>query len=474
MEGGILAGDMLEERVKAFIVENQMIQAGDGIVLGLSGGADSVCLFFVLLALREELAFRFVCAHVHHGLRGKDADADEVFARELCGRYGVEYYSFFYQVKEEAGKYGCSEEEMGRILRYKSFGQVLNNLGFNKIAVAHHMGDQAETVLYHLCRGSGLAGLAGIRPVSRNRIRPILCLKKEEIIKYLQGKKESWREDKTNQELLYVRNRIRNRVFSCLEELVNPASVEHIATCAGVVLEAERYIEKQAKVAWGACARCVEEGVYISLEYFAGLDVVIQKQMVFFAVDALGRGRKDIQAVHLDMVLGLIEAQSGKEVMLPGILVVRDYSEIFFGVDGKNRGRLEEIVIDGAGEYGLSDGQGILVVSGPMPVELAEKKEIVKNVENIYTKWFDYDKIKDTLQLRTRKEGDFLEFSKEGSKKKLKSYFIDSKVPRRFRDRVWLLAEGSHILWVVGYRISEKYKVTESTKWVVRVQMKWR
>ena len=233
MEGGILAGDMLEERVKAFIVENQMIQAGDGIVLGLSGGADSVCLFFVLLALREELAFRFVCAHVHHGLRGKDADADEVFARELCGRYGVEYYSFFYQVKEEAGKYGCSEEEMGRILRYKSFGQVLNNLGFNKIAVAHHMGDQAETVLYHLCRGSGLAGLAGIRPVSGNRIRPILCLKKEEIIKYLQGKKESWREDKTNQELLYVRNRIRNRVFSCLEELVNPASVEHIAACAG-------------------------------------------------------------------------------------------------------------------------------------------------------------------------------------------------------------------------------------------------
>ena len=117
MEGGILAGDMLEERVKAFIVENQMIQAGDGIVLGLSGGADSVCLFFVLLALREELAFRFVCAHVHHGLRGKDADADEVFVRELCGRYGVEYYSFFYQVKEEAGKYGCSEEEMGRILQ---------------------------------------------------------------------------------------------------------------------------------------------------------------------------------------------------------------------------------------------------------------------------------------------------------------------------------------------------------------------
>ena len=467
----------MEEKVRAFIKENQMIQPGDGIVLGLSGGADSVCLFFLLLGLRKEIDFKLACVHVHHGLRGAAADGDEAFSAGLCRRYDVPCKSFFFDVKREAQKRGVSEEEEGRYLRYQSFEEVLNGLGYNKIAVAHHMGDQAETVLYHLCRGSGLSGLSGMRPVSGNRIRPLLCVGREEITAYLTERRISWREDGTNETLMYTRNRIRNVVLPCLREHVNPSSSEHIAACASAALEAERYIEKQAKKAWEAGAREACGEVRFSLSEYEELDVVIRKQLIFMAADFLGCGRKDITAVHLSMVLGLLQAATGKEVRLPGRLCVRrEYGELVFSrceVLPGNRGALS-LGAEAAGEYELPDGSGSLLLSGPVPAEEIPLKEIAKNEENTYTKWFDYDKIKDTLQLRNRQEGDYIEISADGSRKKLKSYLIDKKIPRQLRDSIWLLADGSHILWIIGYRISEGCKIGPGTGRAVRAEIKWR
>lgn len=465
----------MRDKVRRFIIENQMIQPGDGVVLGLSGGADSVCLFFLLLSLREELDFRLACVHVHHGLRGEEADGDEAFARELCGKNGIYYRSFFYNVRQEAEEKGCSEEEMGRFLRYSSMEEVLNELKYNKIAVAHHAADQAETLLYHLCRGSGLAGLAGMRPVSGNRIRPLLCLQKREILKYLTDRQIAWREDHTNTELLYTRNRIRHEVIPCLIKNINPASEEHIAACAAALTEAERYIERQADAAWRSCAEETAEELRFRLEVYGELDVVIQKQLIFMAADYLGRGRKDIQAVHLSMVLGLLESQAGKEVRLPGrIRVIREYETVLFTCQEEGTADKDAVeIIPGRAEgYLLPDGSGRMMIYGPVSAEEVPEKEIAKNAENIYTKWFDYDKIKDTLQLRTRRKGDYIEM--EGFRKKLKSYLIDSKIPRQQRDRIWLLADGSRILWVIGYRISERYKIKEDTRRAIRVEIKRR
>ncbi|MBO5279356.1 MAG: tRNA lysidine(34) synthetase TilS [Lachnospiraceae bacterium] len=465
----------MEKKVREFIIENKLIEPGDRIVLGLSGGADSVCLFFLLLALREELGFTFFCVHVHHGLRGEEADGDEQYARQLCERYNISYSSFFYKVEEEAGKQGCSTEEMGRLLRYQCFEKVLNEKNCNKIAVAHHMADQAETVLYHLCRGSGLAGLAGMRPLSGNRIRPLLCVRKEEILQYLIGRGIGWREDYTNEELMYTRNRIRGRVIPCLEEMINPASVEHIASCAAILAETERYIEKQAEAAWEVCTETDDRGVMLRLAELKQQDIVIQKQLIFMAADTLGKGRKDLQAVHLDMVLQLGEGRSGREVWLPGgIRAVREYERIM--LTGCTANPVESGAVDvyEKGEFELPDGSGTLILSAPFPVEQIPRKEIDKNEENIYTKWFDYDKIKDTLQLRTRREGDYLEFSDKNLRKKLKSYMIDSKIPREQREQIWLLADGSHILWVIGYRISEGYKIKKDTRRAIRAEIKWR
>lgn len=469
----------MEEKVIAFIKENQMIQPGDRIILGLSGGADSVCLFFLLAELRQSLDFTLACVHVHHGLRGEEADGDEAFAARLCKERRIPYRCYYYNVKKEAEDRKLSTEEAGRLLRYRSFERALNELGYNKIAVAHHMMDQAETVLYHLCRGSGLAGLAGMRPVSGNRIRPLLCLKKEEITEYLLKRGISWREDHTNLEQIYTRNKIRHSVLPCLSENINPVAAEHIAACSFAVAEAAQYIEKQAAKAWESCAIDKKEEIAFDLERYQELDTVIKKQLIFMAADYLGLGRKDLQAVHLSMATGLIGAQAGREVCLPGGLrICREYGALVFTRKERQRAKLNgtalELAFGKAGEYALPDGSGSLSASAPVPVEQIPLKEIVKNEENTYTKWFDYDRIKGTLQLRNRREGDFLEISKERFRKKLKEYLIDSKVPRQQRDNIWLLADGSHILWVVGYRISEGYKIRRDTRRAVRIQMKWR
>lgn len=466
----------MEDKVRAYITENQMIQPGDRILLGLSGGADSVCLFFLLLAFREQLGFELACVHVHHGLRGAGADEDEAFVQRLCAEHGVACRSFFYDVKREAERQGCSEEEMGRRLRYRSFERVLQEWDYNKIAVAHHMADQAETVLYHLCRGSGLTGLTGMHPVSGKRIRPLLCLQKEEILAYLTERHISWREDETNTELLYTRNRIRRLVLPCLEEHVNAASVAHIAACARALGETERYIKKQAQAAWELCAEIRKEEVCLRLERYSGLDIVIQKQLLFRALETLGGSRRDIQSVHLDMALALLSAQSGREVSLPGgVRVVREYETLCLRTGSSRTEEKGELVIrtDIAGEYELPGGSGLLRISGPVPAEEIPPKEIMKNEENVYTKWFDYDRIKDNLLLRTRREGDYLQLSGQMTKK-LKAYLIDSKVPRQKRDAIWLLADGSHILWAVGYRISDGCKIRQDTGRAVRVEIKWR
>ena len=464
----------MEKKVRTYVIENHLILPGDRLVLGLSGGADSVCLFFLLLAMREELSFTFACVHVHHGLRGVQADEDERYARELCEQHGISFQSFHYRVAELAQKNGCSTEEMGRTVRYQAFEQVLRERGFNKIAVAHHMTDQAETVLYHLCRGSGLTGLSGMKPVSGNRIRPLLCVRKEEITAYLTARRIPWREDATNGEAAYTRNRIRSSVLPCLKELVNPASVEHIASTAEILSEAENYIRKQAQEQWEHCGRMQEGRVSLAAEYLNGLDIVIRKQILFLALDAIGMGRRNLQAVHIHMLLRLAEGQSGHEICLPGgVRVSRTQKELLFSEQTCVQEAWEALQVT-AGEYELPDGRGILSLSEPVRAEEIPQKEIAKNSQNGYTKWFDYDKIKDTLRLRTRAEGDYLEFSEAGLKKRLKSYMIDEKIPKQERNQVWLLADGSHILWVLGYRISEYYKIKPDTRWAVRAEIKWR
>ena len=206
----------------------EMTEPGDGLLAGVSGGADSVCLLFLLDELKEELGIRLAAFHLNHGLRGAEADRDEAYVKEICGRLGIPLAVAHENVAEYAAARGISGEEAGRILRYEHMKETAEQFSCQKTATAHHRDDSAETVLFNMFRGSGLKGLSGIRPVRGEVIRPLLCLSRAEIAGYLEERGIPWCEDSTNGENVYTRNRIRNQLLPWVKENINARAPEHI------------------------------------------------------------------------------------------------------------------------------------------------------------------------------------------------------------------------------------------------------
>ncbi|MBR5590466.1 MAG: tRNA lysidine(34) synthetase TilS, partial [Anaerotignum sp.] len=217
------------------------------IIVGLSGGADSVALLHVLCGLKEEFQWEITAVHIHHGLRGEEADGDASFAEAFCEKLGVSCIVRKYDVKAEAEKRKMGEEETGRLLRYEVFRALAGADG--RIAVAHHRKDQAETLLMRLCRGTGLTGLVGMAPVRENICRPLLFCSREEIEEYCKEHGLAWREDASNQEEKYTRNKLRLKVLPVLEE-VNPKAVEHISETAELLVLDEDFLEQQASACY--------------------------------------------------------------------------------------------------------------------------------------------------------------------------------------------------------------------------------
>ena len=215
---------ILEKQVKEYCDRHQMLERGDRVVLGVSGGADSVCLLFVLLALRRELDLQLHVVHVNHGIR-IEAGEDAAYVSALCEAHQVPFYLYEKDIPALAKEWSCSEEEAGRRVRYEAFEEVLRQQCCQKIAVAHNSNDRAETMLFHLFRGTGLTGLAGIRPVRGQIIRPLLCVDRAQIETYLTEKQISYRHDATNDCDDYTRNKIRHHILPYAEQEIVKGSV---------------------------------------------------------------------------------------------------------------------------------------------------------------------------------------------------------------------------------------------------------
>ena len=243
-------------KVKEYIKQHGMLNQNDRVILGLSGGADSVCLFLMLHAMAKENGWLLYPVHVNHGIRGEEALEDQKFCEKLCEIYGYSCRVISVDVPGLAKLHGISEEEAGRNVRYEAFenlaAQLEEQVGKDsvKIAVAHHKNDQAETVLHHLCRGTDVTGMAGIRSRRGNLIRPLLCLSREEIETYLRKECQPFQTDSTNQTDEYTRNRLRNCILPQLTEKINKKTVEHICELADTMAEVEDFLGVEGKKAW--------------------------------------------------------------------------------------------------------------------------------------------------------------------------------------------------------------------------------
>ena len=483
-------------------MNNHLLEAGDRVVAGVSGGADSVCLLFLLCAFRENVPFSLRVVHVHHGIR-EEADEDAAYVEELCKGLKVPFFQVKVDVPKLARLEGLTEEEAGRKARYEAFrdfamkyreeegGAPIGDRRQKpvKIALAHHMGDRAETLLFHLFRGSGLKGLGSIQPVRETKegdeiIRPLLCLTREEIEAYLAQKGVKYCQDRTNFEDEHARNRIRHHILPYAEEEICHGAVRHLNEAAQLLSETESYLQQQTEKAREECVKAFAEGAegyQISAEVFTAQPVLLQKRLVLELLNELSISHKDIGSVHVEAVLELFEGETGREKHLPfGIVARREYSRVILE---KRKPQNAERPDEKGGQVleipkeSVLEGEKLTLAWGKQVFEFqrfpCEKVERIP--ENTYTKWFDYDKIKNTLSVRTRKSGDVILLrGGEGCmiRKTVKDYFVTEKIPRTAREELPLLTEGGQVLWIVGHRISEYYKVDAGTKTILQVEIK--
>ncbi len=434
-----------------FIKQNELFIQHDNLVVGVSGGADSVCLLHLLCKLRKEMPLNLCVVHINHLIR-KEAGEDALFVEKLCREYDIPFYLKEADVITLSKEWNMSTEEAGRKVRYDAFRQALNGRE-GKIVVAHNQNDVAETVLFHLFRGSSGVGLTGIRPKNGDIVRPILCFGREEIEKYLEENNLSYCIDKTNLTDDYTRNKIRNHILPYVDKEIVTGSVSHIYKTAALLAEQEEYICMQVtkELSNEACFEKKDNVYVVDRAYLEGLPVFMQKRLIYELIQGLSGSKKDITAKHIESVLSLLQKQGMKFVSLPYNLQAKTQNDkLIIESKLKTPQKAENSV-------SLDNAKGFTfqVISGKMPDTIPEKT---------YTKWFDYDKIDGVLAVRTRREGDFFYTHGGAHKKSLSRYFIDEKVPMDKRDEILLVADGSHILWIVGMRISDYYKITDKTK----------
>ncbi|MBQ6967087.1 MAG: tRNA lysidine(34) synthetase TilS [Lachnospiraceae bacterium] len=452
------------EKVMKVMTDHRMADRGDRIIIGVSGGADSMCLLFLMSEISESMGFRPEVIHVHHGIRGKSADEDERYVKEICERLKISVKSVHVDVPSFAEKEGLSEEEAGRILRYRIFEEEKPD----KIAIAHHSEDSAETLLFNLFRGTGLKGLAGIQPVSGKIIRPLIFFSREEIEEYCREKGIRYRTDETNEDLSYARNRIRRSIIPEAEK-INSSALKHILEASERIGEAREFVENAAEELFLRAADLSEmpKRLVLKGEQLKGSPGILKDSVVKKCIVRSAGREKDITSLHVKETEMLLDSSSGKKISLPyGITVRNNFGDLVFSREDKEGGEAypEVPLLIGDEEEEIS---GILPDGQIFKVRLLEKTDNIPNLA--YTKWLDYDKIKDGALWRTRRSGDRI--SIQGGSKKVKELFIEEKIPREERDSIYFLADGSEAVWIPGMRIGHKYKVTEETKRVLRVSL---
>lgn len=458
-----------------------MLTCGDKVIAGVSGGADSVCLFLMLLELREKIGFDLIAVHVHHGLRGEAADQDQRFVEALCEQHRIPLEIFRVNLESIAKKRKQSLEEAGRMVRREAFDSVCQKYGGNKIALAHHQNDNAETLLWNLSRGTGLDGLGGIRPVNGKFIRPLLCMNRKEIEEYLSKRKQSYCIDETNAGTDYTRNKLRHLVLPILEEQVNSAAVRHMNETMEQIWELQEYMQEQVEAAYQECVQeHFEKACWIQIQQksFETFPELIKKMVIRKGMEQVGGKKRDLSHKHVDVMMELMNKQVGRTLDLPYEMhAKRNYEGIrlekqrtySFGEEKK-----AEIMQECMSELNIP-GETILADRNlKLRCKILEKPKnlSIKDIpQKIYTKWFDYGIIKSSLYIRTRQAGDTIVIDEKGHQKKLKNWFVDEKIPKEVRDSQLLLAENNEILWVLGHRMSQAYQVKQSTKWILQIEV---
>lgn len=442
------------------IKKYNMLSFGDKIVVGLSGGADSCALVHLLSSLRKEFGITVLAIHVNHGIRGAEAQRDEEFAKDFCRRLDIGFKAFYCDIPAEAVKRGLGEEETGRLVRYEKFREAVMQTGADKIAVAHNLNDCTETFLMNLCRGAGLKGLSGIKPVSGNIIRPLINCSRAEIERYCADNRIGFCTDSTNLQNEYTRNKIRNILIPWLKNNINSSADLNIAKTSELLKEEEDYLEGIAYDKYKASVVKSETGLTIlNTDCIVNEPAVIRNRVMRIALRELRPDLRDFSRVHIESADSILMGGIGRKINLPGnITVLKSYEglELY-------RGKRDYLGFC----YDIRIGEKYFIKELDKFVLLSLNQEKnIGNCVNMCTKRIDYDKIKGKIQLRTRQAGDTIGI--KNGRKKIKDLFIDEKISADERVKIPLLACGNSVI-LAGDRLGMDYYIQDSTKNVLYI-----
>lgn len=462
------------EKVLQTIDCHNLIEKGDSVVAAVSGGPDSVCLLHVLYSLSERLNIKIYAVHINHMLRGSESDADEAYVLDLCSRLKVPLHSRSYDIRRISGETGMSLEEAGREVRYKEFNDFADETGSMKIAVAHNRNDQAETVLMHILRGSGLTGLAGMDYKRDRIIRPLLDIDRSEIEEYCRKNNLKPRIDSSNLKSDFTRNRIRLELFPFINKKFGIDLTENLFRLSSLAGSDNSYIEKCAAEAIEDCIEERKAGyIGLNLAGLRSLHPALLGRVIRNAVCQVKGNLKGINSIHIADAAGLAaKGRTGKAVQLPGGVragITYDLFRIYMETEGIERLLFNnEVRIPGCTEVDeLGSCLYASVENAPAAIDNYNGMGY-----NSLKQLFDYDGLKKGINIRNRCDGDIFKPYRSNGTKKLKEYFIDNKIPREIRDRIPLIACNNEIVWIIGYKTSDKFKVTENTKSVLELEFR--
>jgi len=461
----VISKEMLRTKVAAFIAEHHLFTEGDTVVVAVSGGADSVALLDILSSLAEP-RLRLVIAHLNHLLRGVESDGDEEFVRSLGQRYGIPVETARVDVKGLARREKRSLEEAGRMARYDFFARVARQYHAAAIALAHHAGDQAETVLMRLIRGAGGTGLCAMAPkCAGNLVRPLLAVTREEIEVYLEHRGFTYRNDSTNSDTGLLRNRIRHELLPLLRTY-NPAVRDRLAATARAFARDEEVLEMITDAAFVRHGRVDDDRVALDrtgcLAEPEGVRYRLYRRAILLARGGLER----IASGHLEEIDGmLISARPHLDLSLPGgVRVSRSYDTLsFYQGHDKQACDTVETFIHGPGIHTAPCGFRLTVEERTPPGAGLDASPRVA--------WFDAAAVPFPWTVRTFRPGDrIVPFGMTGTKK-VKDLFMDEKVPRDARRRLPLVFTGGKLVWVATLRVSAEAAVTDRTGRAIRVEV---
>ncbi len=453
----------LAKRVAKQIKRYAMVTDGETVVVGVSGGPDSVALLHVLSRLREQFFFQLVVAHLNHGFRGAEAESDAKFVEELASRLNLESYIETKNVPEYSARMGLSAQAAAREIRYNFLSEVALKTGAARVALGHHADDQAETILLHLLRGAGPGGLAGMQPVrDRFYIRPLLNIRRWEIEAYCRLHNLSTRQDSSNLKAKYLRNRIRLELIPMLEKKYNPNLTDALNKLGVICREEDEYLQKQSDAVFDQ-VRTGTTGSRVALDrdkLMVQPGALLRRVLRRAWLEICG-SNDDLEFGHIEQIMEIIKGGGGyQQIDLPrGVICKKNYDLLEFTLSGQEKEVpfyqhcLKVPGITTVQEVGLSIGTRIL------PAAQAGDPAAIGPDEAL----LDYDCLAMPLLVRSRMQGDrFAPLGLEGSMK-LKKFFIDHKVPRRLRNCLPLVVSGADIVWVTSIRPGQKFKVTEDT-----------